>query len=142
MVNEGNVNEYKRIIIALDQEFNSESGSKDVVEGYIGVLVTVKDAMDAVEEKKPFETEISSRIANIKGAYDEYKRVSASLGKPKKGSEEARLKNEQLRPFRSRIHTLVHEAYKAFEHEKDAWAVGGAAGAEFAKFPARKPARH
>jgi hypothetical protein len=93
-----------------------------------------KEEIDALADKKPFDTEVSQRIDAIRQAFDNFK---AEYGVQQ--ADATKISISKLKSLRSKLHGARYDAYRAYEHEKDAWAVGGAAGTKFKALTATTP---
>jgi hypothetical protein len=79
-----------------------------------------KQEIDNLTKKEPYDTEVSERIADIREAFDDLKDEYDA----QKGDE---INISILKTKLYKLYKARWDAYRAYEHEKDAWDVGGAA---------------
>jgi hypothetical protein len=93
-----------------------------------GFFKTTKDSIVAKRDKDAADNSVHDHIVDIQQAYNNFK-TEFDIQK----GDANKYDKPKLKDLKYKLYEARYNAYKDYLHEKDAWAVGGAAGAAFKK---------
>lgn len=132
-------------VLALDPVLDAAESHAAAIGGLAGPLATIATRMtgffaqeqariEALDKKTGMDTAVLRRIQGFQSAWNALKK-----GYAVQKADKSKFDLFALMSLRDDLHGVVYDAYRAHAEERDAWAVGGAAGEAVRGLGAQSP---